>query len=586
MLACMQPQSAGPLDEWARGYCKTSSVCSDVDNRKIPGQSACMLLCALCPLCRYAHYSSADDDCGLFSVCPLPLASINHPGEQHYSLELHNESAYCAQAECEVHGAQLEAQQAQQTHESAGGGGGGGGGGGASAGHLDWVRWIHHSRPQACAVSGREMSQVIIDDGPACGHAEHGIFTLVEGEATTYAHTVRACLKRCARCARCRHLTVAPNLGHCLWHYKCAPSPTGACGFRSGAVSRDATASRLQVVALVFFGKHASDMESSRALPVGGNASVGLITRAHSKWVANLIDANPHALFDVFMHSWSPDVAEAIDATWGPLLVRRQHEPTRYSDRVTGALAYQCERSELVRCARTASQLLSVFKALALKREHELSTGLRYDFVIVSRHDVSIMRPHRIPKAIYAAAAANESQVWFPASCGQSTCTPTDPTLVPKGCAVDGRRCLTTDPSFKRSSHAGAKLGIAPVLFDVLFAGSSAAVDRMGEGVHGYHAMARAILDAGERFTHSHLMWPYQAMRSGLRARWDLIDDRHLTFTRHEAAFAPKCFTSANLTLSGRTSAALHPGMEDACPYDAVLVCPSEAAQQLRDCVA
>jgi hypothetical protein len=355
----------------------------------------------------------------------------------------------------------------------------------------------------------------------------------------------------------------------------------GAGGARTvGAVGRNITANCLRLAALVFYGKHAGVLVRARELAVGVNASTDLISRSHSKWVSNLIDANPRALFDVFMHSWSPEVGDAMDALWGPMLVGRLHEPTRYTDAVTGHLAFQCSSPELRNCPRTASQLLSVYKALALKRDHELSTGLRYDFVITARHDVSIMRPHTIPETIFADSAADDSQIWFPAACSKTRCTPSRPMKLPNGCYLSGRRCQTADENYQRSVVAGEKLGVMPVVQDLLFAGSSTAVDKMGEAVHNYHAMARAIMAAGETYTHSHLMWPYHAMRSGMKARWDLIDSRHVTFTRDEAAFVSQCWVdlSASLTMNGQTTAALHPGMGDACPYDAVMVCPCSGA--------
>ena len=123
----------------------------------------------------------------------------------------------------------------------------------------------------------------------------------------------------------------------------------GAGGARTvGAVGRNITANCLRLAALVFYGKHAGVLVRARELAVGVNASTDLISRSHSKWVSNLIDANPRALFDVFMHSWSPEVGDAMDALWGPMLVGRLHEPTRYTDAVTGHLAFQCSSPELI----------------------------------------------------------------------------------------------------------------------------------------------------------------------------------------------------------------------------------------------
>ena len=101
--------------------------------------------------------------------------------------------------------------------------------------------------------------------------------------------------------------------------------------------------------------------------------------------LGHLLQPNEDAWIDVFMHSWSPDAEPMLTQLWGPMLVSQQHEPTRYVDGTSRLLAFQCGVTA-TNCARTASQLLSIYKALALKREHELGTGSLYRHCRATRH--------------------------------------------------------------------------------------------------------------------------------------------------------------------------------------------------------
>ena len=137
------------------------------------------------------------------------------------------------------------------------------------------------------------------------------------------------------------------------------------------------------------------------------------------------------------------DVGVAFDAMWGHLLVSSTHEPTRFSDSTSQRLSFQCE-TEAHNCARTASQLLSMSKALALRREHELATALSYGLVLLARHDVSLLVDLPLSPRLWARA---EDEVWFPSSCVLGVCKAVDEVQVPAGCDVSGRLCVSRDDS-------------------------------------------------------------------------------------------------------------------------------------------
>eukprot|EP00966_Prymnesium_polylepis_P202340 4687497-Prymnesium_polylepis.1 len=84
-------------------------------------------------------------------------------------------------------------------------------------------------------------------------------------------------------------------------------------------------------VALVFFGKHSSGGRS-QAMGPSDNASVPLMRRAHALWMRHLVRANAGVRFDVFAHSWSPEVASEFAELWEGFVVAQAHEPTHFTD--------------------------------------------------------------------------------------------------------------------------------------------------------------------------------------------------------------------------------------------------------------
>ena len=81
---------------------------------------------------------------------------------------------------------------------------------------------------------------------------------------------------------------------------------------------------------------------------------------------------------DVFIHSWNPELAHELDAQYGPALQGSSHEQV-----IQGL-------------AKASSQSLSISRAAALAREHELHTGRgqwQYDQALVMRLDAVPLEP-------------------------------------------------------------------------------------------------------------------------------------------------------------------------------------------------
>ena len=332
-------------------------------------------------------------------------------------------------------------------------------------------------------------------------------------------------------------------------------------------------------MALVLFGK-LDVVQSSRAQlssPMD-RVSEAVIRRSHHDWSQNLLRANEHVHFDIFIHTWSPDSRQLLTELWGGMLVSQAHEPARFADTSSQILAYQCQ-VKLINCGRAMSQLLSIDKALQLKREHELATGLLYPAVIVARHDISLLSPSELPAAFLSPRAGD---VWFQMDCGRGSCQVDGDFALPKGCAIGGRLCTS-------SAVNGSVPGL-PI--DWMFGGSSAVADLMGDLVRRFHDVSREMRNTEMRFISTHNLWPVHALKAGLSVRWEL--PRHVTLSRMLPALGSDgardlaqlarwrqkhdtCWQAnpPGLKLKGRAEeSSVHPEMRGVCPHDALLICP------------
>lgn len=117
--------------------------------------------------------------------------------------------------------------------------------------------------------------------------------------------------------------------------------------------------------------------------------------------------------FDVFGHSWSPEIGAALDALYAPTL--SVHE------RGIPLSRFRCPapQFEARYCHRTVSHLLGIARALALKRRHEVARGAKYDAVFLSRWDVLWKIPLRLPElpGWRWAAEKRRRSVWLPRIC-------------------------------------------------------------------------------------------------------------------------------------------------------------------------
>ena len=115
-------------------------------------------------------------------------------------------------------------------------------------------------------------------------------------------------------------------------------------------------------------GKGASD----KTLEIGG-----------SFYKENMIKRNK---IDVFVHSWSHDREEEVNKIYSP---KKGLYEVQKKFKIPSYVAGSKERKQT-----HYSKWYSMMKSVELKKEYEVETGNEYDFVIVSRFDTALMKPH------------------------------------------------------------------------------------------------------------------------------------------------------------------------------------------------
>ena len=117
---------------------------------------------------------------------------------------------------------------------------------------------------------------------------------------------------------------------------------------------------------------------------------------------------------DVVGHSWSPEIGATLDTLFG--LRRSHHQP--------GILrsAFRCPNATFAPgyCYRTASHVLGIARAMALKRAEEEARGSTYDLVLLSRWDILWSSPLLDVKSLphwHANRERRRRTVWLPRIC-------------------------------------------------------------------------------------------------------------------------------------------------------------------------
>ena len=76
-------------------------------------------------------------------------------------------------------------------------------------------RWVEEARAGFCGVTSSA------DEPSDCVSGSKGVLGLLPQEAKTPLSAARACLARCAACARCRYVSLSRRLADCSWFVRC-----------------------------------------------------------------------------------------------------------------------------------------------------------------------------------------------------------------------------------------------------------------------------------------------------------------------------------------------------------------------------
>ena len=148
----------------------------------------------------------------------------------------------------------------------------------------------------------------------------------------------------------------------------------------------------------------------ARAVQAGVTGSLDLAVFCYAAFVRHIIEPSRHAGLDVqvFGHSWSPDIGEALDALFRPRASSHEPEATERNHRLCRSIADRLRQSPSANgfngfyfggdwaqdsCERTASHLLGIARAVALQRRAERRDGIVHQRVLISRWDTLWQRP-------------------------------------------------------------------------------------------------------------------------------------------------------------------------------------------------
>ena len=123
-------------------------------------------------------------------------------------------------------------------------------------------------------------------------------------------------------------------------------------------------------------------------------ASRQLIALCSSSHLHFVVAANsgPAGGVDIFVHTWNPESAAFIDASYGAHLRASEHQPVEVQN-------------------NGRSQSLSIGRAALLMRAHERQRGRAYTLALALRADVTLGSP-------FLLAAMEPSHIWLPSLCG------------------------------------------------------------------------------------------------------------------------------------------------------------------------
>lgn len=236
-------------------------------------------------------------------------------------------------------------------------------------------------------------------------------------------------------------------------------------------------------VALGLFGRVGTNRDAASFVKSGGGSGE-LVRASRASFARHVLTSNPSCTFDVFAHSWSPELGALIDELWRPVWSAHEDDAKGAASQPSGQRASR-----------------SIARLLGAKSAHERAVGRTYDLVWVMRHDVAFFAP--VPWA-----GVPRAQLWFPGGCCRRTrLQPEVQFRVSRLCGLGSkeegsggdvqgvcRALFIADPSAlqRRTSELTAE-GDAMVVNDWMFAAPSPTADTFSS-LHSDFESYRAVL--------------------------------------------------------------------------------------------
>ena len=109
---------------------------------------------------------------------------------------------------------------------------------------------------------------------------------------------------------------------------------------------------------------------------------------AYNSFKKHIIDANPSHSFDIFIHTWHPDIENELKDLYNPVEIKTENN-SKYKSRILYTLASSnCHAS----CYSIVSQALSQKIVCNMMDKHSKKNNCSYDAVILYRLDLLLLK--------------------------------------------------------------------------------------------------------------------------------------------------------------------------------------------------
>lgn len=109
---------------------------------------------------------------------------------------------------------------------------------------------------------------------------------------------------------------------------------------------------------------------------------------AYNSFKKHIIEANPSHSFDIFIHTWHPDLEDELTSLYKPVVIKAE-DNSKYKSRILYTLALSNASKS---CFSIASQALSQKKVCNMAERYCNSNNFKYDIIILYRLDLLLTK--------------------------------------------------------------------------------------------------------------------------------------------------------------------------------------------------